>query len=124
VLLAAMEQLGEEGDWSPGFASGFGGGIGRTGLVCGAITGAVIAAGSRYGRGSADFDRDKLYEISRSLVLSFTEEFGSSGCRELIGVDLTDKADRKRALEERVFIEKCARFVEYCADEVVNRLSG
>jgi C_GCAxxG_C_C family probable redox protein len=117
-----MEQLEEGGEWLPGIASGFGGGIGRTGLVCGAITGAVIAAGSRYGSGSADFDRDRLYEIADSLVRSFEERFGSANCRELIEVDLTDPAERKRALEEGIFVDKCASYVEFCANQIAKAL--
>lgn len=119
-----MEQLGEESGWLPGVASGFGGGIGRTGLVCGAIAGAVISAGSRYGTGSPDSDRDKLYEIGASIVRSFEERFGSANCRELIEVDLGDPAERKRALKEGVFVDKCAAYVEFCADEIAAVLFG
>lgn len=117
-----MEQLMEEGEWLPGVASGFGGGIGRTGLVCGAITGAVIAAGSRYGRGTPDSDRDKLYEIAGSLVQSFEERFGSANCKELIEADLADPAERKRARKEDVFAKKCAAYVEFCANEIVKAI--
>jgi C_GCAxxG_C_C family probable redox protein len=102
-----MEQLEEEGSWLPGGASGFGGGIGRTGLVCGAIAGAVISAGLRYGTGSPDSDRDKLCELGTSIVRSFEERFGSANCR---------------ALKEGVFVDKCAAYVEFCADEIAKTL--
>lgn len=117
-----MEQLGEEGEWLPRVASGFGGGIGRTGLVCGAITGAVIAAGSRYGKGTPDSDRDRLYEIAGSLVRSFKERFGSANCRELIEVDLADPAERKRALKDGIFVDKCAGYVEFCASQIAKKV--
>jgi C_GCAxxG_C_C family probable redox protein len=124
VLLATMEQLGVEGYWLPLVASGFGGGIGRTGLVCGAIAGAVIAGGTRFGTGSPGADRDKRYEFAGSLVNSFIEEFGSTNCRELIEVDLLDPAEIKRALAEGIFASKCAAYVEFCANKVGRLGSG
>jgi len=118
VLLATMEHLGKRGDWFPGVASGFGGGIGRTGQVCGAISGAVIAAGWAHGKGSTDEDRDLLYDFSGCLVRSFTSRFGTTACRELIGFDLGDPEDRAGALASGVFTEKCVSFVIFCAQEV------
>ena len=117
-----MEHLGERGDWFPGVASGFGGGIGRTGQVCGAISGAVIAAGWVHGKGSACEDRDMLYDISGSLVRSFTLRFGTIHCKELIGFDLGDPKERDKAFESGVFTEKCAGFVRFCAQEVNEHL--
>lgn len=119
-----MEQLAEEGDWFSRVASGFGGGIGRTGLVCGAVAGAVMSAGSRYGTGAPDADRERLYEISASIARSFTEKFSSVNCRELIEVDLRDPAERKRANKEGIFADKCAAYVEFCANEIADALSG
>ncbi len=121
-MLAPMENLGERGDWFPGVASGFGGGIGRTGQVCGAISGAVIAAGWVHGKGSTDEDREGLYDISGSLVRSFTTRFGTIHCRDLIGFDLGDPEDRAGALASGVFTEKCAGFVRFCAQEVNEHL--
>jgi C_GCAxxG_C_C family probable redox protein len=124
VLLSVTEQLVEERSMLPRFASGFGGGIGRTGLVCGAISGAVMSAGSRYGTGAPCEDMDRLYKIASSLVNSFTKKFGSANCRELIEADLGDPTERKRALKEGIFADKCAEFVEFCANEVASELSG
>ncbi len=123
VLLSTMEHLGVSGDWIPRVASGFGGGIGRTGLVCGAISGAVIAAGWRFGRDSADQDKEKSYEISKEISRSFATKFGSTQCKELIGLDLTDPAERQRGLESGVFTETCAGLVEFCAVEISGILS-
>ena len=118
MLLATCEHLGERGDWFPRVASGFGGGIGRTGQVCGAISGAVIGAGWVHGKGSDGEDRDILYDISGSLIRSFTSRFGTTLCRDLIGFDLGDPEDRGKAFESGVFAERCAGFVRFCAEQV------
>lgn len=102
-------------DLVPAVASGFGGGIARTGLVCGAISGAAMAAGCLYGRGMPEEDPGTLYAIVSSLVGDFASTFGVTSCRDLVGYALCDPAEFKAALESRVFAEKCACFVEFCA---------
>ena len=83
-----------------------------------------MSAGWRFGRDSVEQDRERLYEMSRSMARLFESEFGSTGCRELIGYDLTDPEQRREALESGVFFESCASFVEFCAREIVGMLSG
>jgi C_GCAxxG_C_C family probable redox protein len=124
VLLANMERLGVEGDWLPKVASGFGGGIARTGQVCGALTGAVLALGWAMGRSASDDSVDELYGVGAELVDEFTSEFGSTSCRMLIDIDLRDPAQHKRALREGVFEKQCAAFVEFCAARVADKLAG
>lgn len=73
-------------------AAGFGGGMGNTGGTCGAVVGAVMALGltSEPTEGLDDGLRfaGRVAELRRR----FTEEMGSSECRELTGLDLTTEA--------------------------------
>jgi C_GCAxxG_C_C family probable redox protein len=122
VLLANMDSLGAEGDWFPRVASGFGGGIARTGQVCGAITGAVMAVGWARGRDLPDEPLDDLYGFGAGLVDDFTTEFGSTSCKMLIDVNLNDREEYKRARENGIFEEKCAVFVQFCARRAREKL--
>ena len=97
VLQANMEALGVEGDWFPRVATGSGSGIAVTQQVCGAVSGAVMAAGWVMGRDSGDESNKQLYEVCASFISDFRDEFGSSTCRELIGVDLSDRDELNRA---------------------------
>ncbi len=124
VLLANMERLGVEGDWLPKVASGFGGGIARTGQVCGALTGAVIALGWAMGRSASDGNVDELYGVVAELVDQFTSEFGTTSCRMLIDFDLRDPEEHQRAMKTGVFQQQCAGYVEFCASRVADKLSG
>ena len=66
----------------PKLATGFGGGIGLRGSLCGSLTGAVIAIGMRSGRTNPK-DREtalKVYEKCRRFVDRFESEFGSKDC--------------------------------------------
>ncbi|MCW4055801.1 MAG: C-GCAxxG-C-C family protein, partial [Candidatus Bathyarchaeota archaeon] len=49
VLLAMQEHYGTKSDVIPKIASAFGGGVGRCGSVCGALTGAVMTIGMKHG---------------------------------------------------------------------------
>ncbi len=61
-------------------ASGFGGGMGNMNGVCGALVGAVIAAGIRTeGAGTTRY--------SRQIQESFRQRCGAIICRELKGID-------------------------------------
>lgn len=124
VLKASMEELGIDDRLIPAVASGFGGGVGRTGHLCGALSGAVMASGIRYGTGSPENDKERAYAIAGSLVRSFSSEFGAVNCGELIELDLSKPEDMKKARESAVFENKCASFVEFCANEIVDKLGA
>jgi len=78
-----------ENEIIPRIASCFGGGIGNTGAVCGAVVGAVMAIGLK--RGRADTMEEGLRELAvpREFRRRFEAEMGTISCRELTGVDLT-----------------------------------
>jgi C_GCAxxG_C_C family probable redox protein len=72
-------------------AGPFGGGMGRMGETCGAVTGALMALGVRHGQGMATdpaHARGPLYERAAALAAAFRERHGSLACRELTGCDL------------------------------------
>lgn len=124
VLSAGMEHLDVTGDWIPRVASGFGTGIGLTGQTCGAISGVVIASGWVLGRNGPDEKPDMLYEVGGRLMRDFTDRFGTTLCRHLISVDLSDPVERKMARERGVFADTCAPIVEWCAAWIVSNLQG
>jgi len=64
-------------------ASGFGGGIGDSGNVCGALAGGVMALGLAFGRSEASASCPKLLPATRELLGWFNQSFGSSCCAEL-----------------------------------------
>lgn len=94
-----------------------GGGIGRSGLTCGALVGAAMAIGVRLGRLSAAGDREPSYDAARHLVSGFQERFGSTGCRELTGIDLTTPRGRQSWADQGMQ-QTCGRFVEWAVGEV------
>lgn len=68
-------------------AEGFGGGMGRMRLTCGAVSGMCMMLSRKFGNDTAgDTEtRKKLYELIREAAAEFAAENGSIICGELLG---------------------------------------
>ena len=88
-------------------ASAFGGGIAQTGNVCGALTGALMTLGLKYGSEKWE----EVNEVAGNLLNEFKSLNGSVICRELINHDLLTDEDIKHAFEKGAF-KNCPKFVE------------
>jgi C_GCAxxG_C_C family probable redox protein len=93
-------------------ASGFGGGIASNGNVCGALTGAIMALGLKYGGSMME---EKAFQAANTLLENFAKLYGSVLCRELIKYDLAAAEGLKEAFEKGVF-DKCPKYVEDVAE--------
>lgn len=91
--------------------SAFGGGINLTGNVCGAITGALMALGLKYGGSPQEIE---LTKMSTQFLKEFTSINDSIICRDLVGHDLFDDEDLRKTNEEEIF-KKCIKYVEDAA---------
>ncbi|MGA2317301.1 MAG: C-GCAxxG-C-C family protein [Thermodesulfobacteriota bacterium] len=100
----------------PQLASGFGGGIGHKGSICGALTGAVMAIGMKMGRTDPK-DRktlQKVYDKCQGFWSQFEKEFGNINCYNIIGIHLDNEEERQRWLAAGGR-EKCGDLVEKTA---------
>ena len=74
-------------------ATGFGGGVGGRGSLCGVISGSVMVIGLKHGRGREDDMSAAMEAYLRcsQLLDWFREEFGSEMCHDLTGgIDFRD----------------------------------
>jgi C_GCAxxG_C_C family probable redox protein len=113
VLSAFAEDFGLEREMALRVAGGFGCGM-RMGEVCGAVTGAFMVIGLKYGKMRPEDDEAR--ERTYGLVLEFADKMkakhGSILCRELIGCDLSTKDGYTQAIEKGVFVTLCPGFVK------------
>lgn len=95
-------------------ATCFGAGLGRRGEMCGALAGAVIAVGLRYGRRKEEGDnaKDRSYERVGRLVDSFRLRFGTTLCRDLIPADLSRPEGRDAYRRENMKEALCVDYVK------------
>jgi C_GCAxxG_C_C family probable redox protein len=111
VLLAVCEECGIESELVPRIATGFCGGIARSGSLCGAVTGAIMALDVVLGRDDPDGPRDADYAAVRKLLDEFAQCFGSTGCGELLGCDLGTPEGQAFYKENKLSAE-CRRYTE------------
>ncbi|UCD27071.1 MAG: C_GCAxxG_C_C family protein [Candidatus Bathyarchaeota archaeon] len=120
VLLAMQDFWNEKKPLEPKIASAFGGGIGKRGSLCGALTGGVIAIGQKYGSNKPVLEeRGKAYSIALEFYERFRKENGSVFCHDLIGYDLTNPKELRKAWDSNVFISKCLHFVEKAVEILI-----
>ncbi len=125
VLLALCREMGIESSLIPRIATGFGGGIGHTGDICGAVTGAVMALGIRFGRSDPQDKetRDKLYLLVESFLREAEKNLGHLDCLSLIGVRLNTEEGLKRYRRENLR-EKCRLIVTTVESIALQYLHG
>ena len=99
-------------------ASGFGGGLARTGETCGAVTGAIMVLGLRHCGVPTDDPTAKqaAYPPVQEFLARFKAAHGSIVCRELLGCDLGTPEGLQRAREQDLFKSRCPAFVRTAAE--------
>ena len=95
-------------------ASGFGGGMGRMGETCGAVTGAFIALGLHdwQAESASVEEKAKVNERVRDFTARFKANHGSITCRDLLGCDISQPQGAKDAADKGVFVSVCRPLVE------------
>lgn len=73
----------------PGIATGFAGGLGNTGAVCGAVVGGVMGLGLEMDWGDTMEETLGALAVVAEFRRRFEAEMGSVLCAELTGADLT-----------------------------------
>ncbi len=113
IVKAFSAELGVDEQAAVKMASSLGAGIGHNGEVCGALSGAALVIGARYGNTDpADTaSRDKAYEKANLLLEKFEKEYHTVLCRELLSANLKNPEELKRARESGVFQTQCPIFV-------------
>ena len=97
-------------------ASGFGGGIGHQGETCGAVTGAIMAIGLKYGGVLDEDSTEKLYGLIAKYLEKFKARHGSTHCRELLDCDITTPQGLQVARDQGLFEKLCPNFVRTSAE--------
>jgi C_GCAxxG_C_C family probable redox protein len=99
-------------------AQAFGGGMGGMGEMCGAVTGAFMVIGLKYGRTRADDDEAKFktYALVQEFTKRFKARHGTIVCRELLGCDIGTPEGHRIAKEEKLFSTLCPKFVQDAAE--------
>ena len=114
VLEALSSEYGLDSVTAKKIAGAFGGGIAGNGDVCGAVSGALMLIGLKYGKYKEDdtASKENTYRIANEYMEKFKKEFGSIKCRDLIKYNLSIKEELLKAREAGVFKKICPEFVK------------
>jgi len=114
VLAAFSEKYGLDEKLALKIANGFGGGIARNQEVCGAVSGAIMLIGLKYGKTKSDdsASHEHTYELVNDLITKFTEKNGSINCFELLKCKLPE------AKQKGLFSSLCSNYVRDAAEIV------
>ena len=130
VVAAFADIYGLDDVMAKRIAAGFGGGVGRMRMMCGAVSSLVILAGLESGQTAADDREGKsaCYKLVQQLLATFKERNGSIVCAELLGLGgvkpqpVTHVPDERNA--EYYKVRPCARKVESAARVFAEYLDG
>ena len=99
VAIPGLEKLGVNDPSVIRALGSFGGGIGGTGNVCGALVGAVSIIGSLYSRSSLEEkENPRMWGATKAVMKKFqdlTAQYGSINCGQIAQVNWMDRDEVK-----------------------------
>ncbi|MGN0537458.1 MAG: C-GCAxxG-C-C family (seleno)protein [Acutalibacteraceae bacterium] len=103
-------------------ATQFGGGA-RKGEMCGAVSGALMVLGLKFGHYNYNAPEEKrnAYKIAEEFMNRFIEKNGTVVCRELLGYDVSKQEDMLKIKELGLFKSICPKMIQ-CATEIVEQM--
>ncbi len=109
VLLAFVEDLDINKETAKKVSSPFGGGIGRSGMICGAVSGALMVLGIKYGD---KLSKDNMYKQTREFLNMFKQEYGQIDCKLLTGFDLSIPEQSAEAGKQNIADNLCSNYIK------------
>jgi C_GCAxxG_C_C family probable redox protein len=108
ILAAYGDMFGLERETAFKIGASFGGGIANTGDTCGAVSGALMVIGLRYGseKPAGWLKRARVYGTSKNFMKRFIKAYGSKNCDDL---KCYYRANNHENIEKKAY---CAGIVE------------
>jgi C_GCAxxG_C_C family probable redox protein len=113
VLSVYAKDFGLSPELALKIACPFSGGISHTSGICGAVSGALMVIGLKYGRYTIEDvqAKEKTFELVQILMNKFKERFNSTNCTELLGYDLSKPEEFAKVKESGITRQLCPKFV-------------
>ena len=113
VLSTYCEQYDLDRETALKLACPFGGGMARMGNICGAVTGAFMLIGLKYGKHVPEDKeaQETTYRLVREFTARFTEMYGSIKCSDILSCDINTEKGRNFAVEHGLFTTLCPCYV-------------
>ena len=124
ILMAFAPQMGIEPHQAARIAAPFGAGMSRKGWTCGAVTGALMVIGLRFGHeeGTDLETKERMYEKAQAFIAQFEQRNNSVVCRDLLGHDLDQPGALEVIRDEGLFELRCPHFIQDAAEILIDIL--
>jgi C_GCAxxG_C_C family probable redox protein len=124
VSTAFSEDFGINKEQTAKMACVLGAGMARSGEVCGAVSGAFMVIGMKYGSSKPeDINlKEKSYEIGADFKKKFEEIHGTVICSKLIDADISTPEGMQAARAKGVFENICKGLVKDSVEILENML--
>lgn len=118
VIMPYIEQWGLDRESFLKLTDAFGGGIGGMAGICGAVSGAIMVIGLKYGRTQSNDTeaKQKTRTLVKEFVKRYKDRYGFIECKHLLGEDLSTDEGMAIAKEKGLFGSKCPRLIEDAID--------
>jgi len=113
VLSVFAPDFGLDRDIALRISQGFGAGIAYTDDICGALSGAIMVIGLRYGRITAEDKaaKEKTYAVVGEFLGQFRQRNGSVACTGLLGYNLSDPQQVAEVKKNKIVMARCPALV-------------
>ena len=114
ILMAFAPLFDLDRETAARLTASFGGGVARRGETCGAVNGALMVLGLKFGHTSAlDLDsKEKTYRAVQEFISQFQMRNGSTSCNQLLDLDISTPDGLQTANDSQLFSTRCPGFVE------------
>jgi C_GCAxxG_C_C family probable redox protein len=118
ILMAYGPLFNLERDTAARLAAPFGGGVAHRGETCGAVNGACMVLGLKFGHTSADDieSKERSHQAVRDFISQFQDRYGSIECSQLLELDISTPDNLQLARETQLFTTLCPGFVTHTAE--------
>lgn len=124
VFTTFAVEMGIDEDLALKLATEFGGGA-RCGQMCGAVSGALMVLGLKYGHCHSDDNEEKAKAYS--FAVEFNERFKSKNnsivCKELLGYDLSSPEDSAIIKQNDLFHTICPKMISDAVEILMDMIS-
>ena len=114
VLASCKDELNMNEEDLLKISCGFGAGMGRMQDTCGAVSGAYMVIGLKYGKCHKDDNkaREKTYRLVREFDSEFKKVHKTTNCKELLGCNLLTEEGNKYFNDNNLLEKVCIKCIE------------
>src|SRR5512136_1485955 len=114
VAAAFAADYGLDKETALRLSQAFGGGIAKSADWCGAVTGAFLVIGLKYGRiiATDTSAKDKTYALTQEFIKQFKTRHGHVRCLDLLGCDIGTPAGQKTIEDQHLHQTRCEPLIK------------